>query len=174
MIEHTRLIIILNKELVTLSNGQDVCVQIVIWMMTSYLLVQKKQKNLEWFLCAVPDSVMFMECGSSGLDELTHLPLDKVAAIWQTTLSNAFFKMKITEFRLEFHWSLLPGVRLAIPALVQVMIIADSVERGTVGPYWDTQQNRATVHVFNLIHCKETWGHPTKRVTLHVFILIHC
>ena len=33
---------------------------------------------------------------------LTHLPLDKIAAIWQTTCSNAFSWMKILEFQKKF------------------------------------------------------------------------
>ena len=37
---------------------------------------------------------------------LTHLPLDKMASILQTTSLNAFSSMKMFEFRLKFHWSL--------------------------------------------------------------------
>ena len=44
---------------------------------------------------------------------LTHLPLDKMAAISQT-LSNAFSWMKMGEFRLNFHWSLFLRVQLTI------------------------------------------------------------
>ena len=36
---------------------------------------------------------------------LTHLPLGKMAAISQTTLSNAFLWMKTFVFWFEFHWS---------------------------------------------------------------------
>ena len=39
---------------------------------------------------------------------LTHLPLDKMAAIL-AALSNTFFLMKMTEFQFEFHWNLFPG-----------------------------------------------------------------
>ena len=39
---------------------------------------------------------------------------DKMAAIFQTTFSNAFSWMKMYEFRLRFHWSLFPRVQLTI------------------------------------------------------------
>ena len=38
---------------------------------------------------------------------LAHLPLDKIAAISQTTFSNAFSWMKSFVFWFEFHWSLI-------------------------------------------------------------------
>ena len=37
-----------------------------------------------------------------------------MTAIFQTIFSNAFSWMKMYKFRLRFHWSLLPGVRLTI------------------------------------------------------------
>ena len=49
---------------------------------------------------------------------LTHWGRDKMAAISQTTLSNAFSWMKMYEFRLTFHWSLFLN---NIPILVQIM-----------------------------------------------------
>ena len=45
---------------------------------------------------------------------LTHWGRDKMAAIFQTTFSNAFSWMKIFKFRLRFHWSLFPRVQLTI------------------------------------------------------------
>ena len=45
---------------------------------------------------------------------LTHWGWDKMAAISQTTLSNVFSWMKILEFWLKFHWSLLTKVQLTI------------------------------------------------------------
>ena len=48
------------------------------------------------------------------LDTLTPLPLDKMAAISQTTFSNAFSLMKIYWFWLRFHWSLFLMVHLPI------------------------------------------------------------
>ena len=45
---------------------------------------------------------------------LTHWGPDKMAAIFQTTFSKAFSRMKIYEFWLRFHWSLFPRVQLTI------------------------------------------------------------
>ena len=45
---------------------------------------------------------------------LIHWGWDKMAAISQTTFSNAFSWMKMFEFWLSFHWILLPRVQLTI------------------------------------------------------------
>ena len=45
---------------------------------------------------------------------LTHSGRDKMAAIFQTTFSNAFSWMKMYQFRSKFHWSLFRRVRLTI------------------------------------------------------------
>ena len=45
---------------------------------------------------------------------LTHWGRDKMDAISQTTLSNAFSCMKMFQFRLKFHWSLFLRVQLTI------------------------------------------------------------
>ena len=45
---------------------------------------------------------------------LTHWGRDKMAAIFQTTFSNAFSWMKMYQFRLKFHWSLFLRVQLII------------------------------------------------------------
>ena len=45
---------------------------------------------------------------------LTHWGRDKIAAISQTTLSNAYSWMKMLEFWLRFHWSLLLGFQLIL------------------------------------------------------------
>ena len=47
-------------------------------------------------------------------DRLLHWGRDKMAAIFQTTFSNAFSWIKMYEFRLRFHWSLLLRVQLTI------------------------------------------------------------
>ena len=53
---------------------------------------------------------------------LTHWGWDKMAAISQTTFSSTFSWMKMFEFRLKFHWSmLLKGLNDNILALVQIM-----------------------------------------------------
>ena len=43
---------------------------------------------------------------------LTHWGRDRMASIFQTTFSNQLSWMEICTFRLRFHWSLFPGVRL--------------------------------------------------------------
>ena len=45
---------------------------------------------------------------------LTHWGRDRMAAIFQTTVSNGFSWMKMYEFRLKLHWSLFPRVQLTI------------------------------------------------------------
>ena len=45
---------------------------------------------------------------------LTHLPVDKMAAISWTTFSNAFSWMKSFVFWIDFHWSLFLRVQLTI------------------------------------------------------------
>ena len=45
---------------------------------------------------------------------VTHWGRDKMAAIFQTTFSKAFSWMKMYQFRLRFHWSLFPRVKLTI------------------------------------------------------------
>ena len=45
---------------------------------------------------------------------LTHWGRDKIAAVSQTTFSNAFSWMKMFEIRLRFHWSLFLRVQLTI------------------------------------------------------------
>ena len=44
----------------------------------------------------------------SVFQESTHRPLNKVAAISQTTFSNAFSWINMFEFWLKFHWSFVP------------------------------------------------------------------
>ena len=48
------------------------------------------------------------------LHGLTHWGRDKMAAVSQTTLSNAFSSMKMLEFWFWFHWSLFLRVQLTI------------------------------------------------------------
>ena len=58
-----------------------------------------------------------LKCGPVDHDDiggLTHLHLDKMAAIMQTTYSNAFSWMKNFDFLLKIHWSLFLRVQLTI------------------------------------------------------------
>ena len=45
---------------------------------------------------------------------LTHWGWSKMAAIFQTTFSNAFSWMKMYEFRLRFHWNFFPRVQITV------------------------------------------------------------
>ena len=57
--------------------------------------------------------IVFISCRRS-VQTLTHWGRDKMAAIFQTILSNHFFRMKMFEFRLRFHWNLFPGPQFTI------------------------------------------------------------
>ena len=64
--------------------------------------------------CSI-SSVLVMEILQSCIKpSITHWGRDKMAAVWQTTLSNAFSWMQMLEFRLRFHWSLFLRAQLAI------------------------------------------------------------
>ena len=66
-----------------------------------------------WFLFHTQSNIIHAVL-SLDLYELTHWGRDKMAAIFQTTFSNAFSWMKMFKFRLRFHWSLFPRVQLII------------------------------------------------------------
>ena len=53
-------------------------------------------------------------CLKHSSSSSTHWGRDKMDAISQTILSNAFSWMKMLEFRLKFHWSLFLRVQLTI------------------------------------------------------------
>ena len=59
-----------------------------------------------------PDWVLSYVFLLSIYQELTHWGRGQMAAIFQTTSSNAFSWMKIYEFRSRFHWSLFLRVQL--------------------------------------------------------------
>ena len=73
-----------------------------------------------WGECFPIFSWLFTGTGASSL---THWGRDKMDVISHTTFSNAFYWMKMYEFRLRFHWSLFPKVQINnIPAMVQIMV----------------------------------------------------
>ena len=67
-------------------------------------------------------------------ETLTHLPLDKMAAISQTMCSNAFSWMKSFVFWFKYHWSWFLSVQLAI-------------SKHWLGPWLSAEQ--ATNHYLN-------------------------
>ena len=80
--------------------------------------------SLHFWRFTVPDAVClasadWWENNHSWLEflagaMLTHWGRNKMAAIFQTTFSNAFYWMKMYEFLLRFHWSLFQRVKLTI------------------------------------------------------------
>ena len=97
----------------------------------------KLMPNIKWFLLLIFENVnkkwIKIVIGSFKkpilawgqeviISALTHLSLDKMAAILQTVFSDAFSWMKIFIFWSEFHWSLFLAVQLAITQhLVSIM-----------------------------------------------------
>ena len=76
-----------------------------------------------------------------GRNYLIHWGRDKMAAIYQTTFSNAFPWMKMYEFRLKFHWSLFVRLKFVrkgsinnIPALVLIMAWRRPGDKPLSGP----------------------------------------
>ena len=59
-------------------------------------------------------SILIGQSTTDGQDPLTHLPLDKMAAISQTTFSNTFSWMKMLEFQFNFPWNLFLRFQLTI------------------------------------------------------------
>ena len=59
-------------------------------------------------------SIWWVGLSFSCIIPLTHWGRDKMAAVSQTALSNAFSWMKMLEFRLRFHWCLFLRFELTI------------------------------------------------------------
>ena len=76
--------------------------------------------GFEWTAWMIRQSISHLMCAMGCLVcfkqtyVLTHWGRDKMAAIFQTTFSNAFSWMKMFKFLLRFHWSLFPSVQLTI------------------------------------------------------------
>ena len=66
-----------------------------------------------WASSIVESIQMWARNGNVFLLSLTHWGRDKMAAVWQTTLSNTYW-MKMLQFWLRFHWSLFLKVQLTI------------------------------------------------------------
>ena len=88
------------------ENGLDKCNT-----MLNIDLIHARMVSANKRRCYIFD--VFSHCMKQIL-ALTHWGRDKMDAISQTTFSSAFSWMKIFEFRLKFHCSLLPGVQLTI------------------------------------------------------------
>ena len=70
--------------------------------------------TLEQLVFFSQNVIYFSDIMFSTVYGLTHWGRDKMAAISQTTLSNAFSWMRMLEFWLKFHWSKCLGVHLTI------------------------------------------------------------
>ena len=85
-------------------NSYDtiITVKLACWLLMTWCLVGPRTSA----------EIIMMQAGHCT--SLTHWGRDKMAAIFQTTIWNAFSWMKMYEFRLRFHWRLFPGVQLTI------------------------------------------------------------
>ena len=74
-------------------------------------LASYRRQTITWIYV---DEGLLHHMASLGHNELTHLHLDKMAIVSQTTFSNAFLWMITHEYGLKFHWSLFPRVQSTI------------------------------------------------------------
>ena len=92
------------------SNAENVS----IWWRHQVCSRNRKKQ----FSAKVPPIISVYKCVfwhiTHRIDYITHWGRDKMAAILQTTFSNAFSWMKMLEFRLIFHWSFFLRVQLTI------------------------------------------------------------
>ena len=102
--------------------GSNLYFSNVNWQLLSWLFIWNMPKlNAgrlhEWLVNIAYDSTKSLPeaiVTTSKAVNLTHWGRDKMAAIFQTTFSNAFSSVKMYEFRLRFHWGLFPMVQLTI------------------------------------------------------------
>ena len=89
----------------------------------TYIILGQMVMRLSIFIMGIPTlirrhicimrALMYsVECIFNRI--LTHWGRDKMAAVFQTTFSNAFSWMKMYEYWLKFHWSLFLRVQLTI------------------------------------------------------------
>ena len=92
-----------------------------------YWDVKSTTNVVRWISIFTADAVCYDIVHMTGVMDLhnylTHWGRDKMAAISQTTFSNAFSSMKMFEFRLQFQWlKFVPKVPINnIPELVQII-----------------------------------------------------
>ena len=106
-------------EIASEAHGWPQCLQGSImdhfgWYFVSRVTERGQSLHSLGFKCSCQEP---FSASASALSErgcLTHLSLDKMAAISQTIRSNAFSWMKTFVFWFEFHWSLFPRVRFTI------------------------------------------------------------
>ena len=84
------------------------------WSLTAFIWGQFHTECSSFFDMKLKTINLILQLHLPGNIELTHWGRDKIDAILQTTLSNAFSWMKMFEYWLKFHWSLFPMVQLRI------------------------------------------------------------
>ena len=70
--------------------------------------------KLRWFVFNMNGFILPAYVDKFCVSHLTHWGRGKIAAISQTTFSNAFYWMKMYEFRLIFQWNLFQRFQLSI------------------------------------------------------------
>ena len=89
---------------------------------------------------------------------LTHWGLNKLAAIFQTTFSNAFSWMKMYEFRLRFHWGMFPRASMGLLPDTQNCGCACAGNAGNVFPVTAGERSRhASRHVRHARAVMHAW-----------------
>ena len=113
---------------------------------------------------------------------LTHWGRDKMAAISQTTLSNAFSWMTMLEFRIKFHWSLFIRVQLTISQhWFRWWLGADQATSHYLNQWWlDYRRIYASLGLNELKSmCENAWGQicidvPKLMISHPMFYMVKC
>ena len=95
----------MNLYVVTLLNVKGRYGYIIQMHLACLKITMKHPKNVDVEKYRLP---------TVSSQSLTYWSRDKMAAVSQTTLSNAFSWMKMLKFRLRFHWSLFLRLQLTI------------------------------------------------------------
>ena len=74
-------------------------------------IISQRMAKLLFYILSLKSILLNLLSHFWGANELTHLPLDKMAVISQTIFSGAFSWKKSLVFWLKFHWGLFPRVQ---------------------------------------------------------------
>ena len=94
------------------SHGRWACISYVVHTMV--VDVNKSEGARASSTMVLTGNYLFQNITSPASDGLTHQGRGKMAAIVQTTFSNAFSWMNMYEFHLRFHWDLFLRFQLTI------------------------------------------------------------
>ena len=98
-------------------------------LMWHHSIVQIDIFRFKWGIIVSND---ILKSNESIWGQLTYLPRTKWPPFWQTTISNAFFWMKMIEFLFEFVWNSFPGFQLTIASIGSLTHIYGTRERWVV------------------------------------------